>query len=106
MADAFADWYVHTATVETVGPPDEWGAQTTTTHTVQGWLEDKVQLVRNQQGEEVASTATFWCALEHRAKFEPGSPVTVNGRTARVISVLTGDSTDGDELDGIGVTLA
>ena len=106
MADSFDDWYVHTVTVETVGPPDEWGQQTTSNHTVNCWIDDIVQLVRDRDGQEVVSTATVWVALADAVHFEPGSPVTVSGRQSRVISVRTGDSTTGDELDGAAVIVA
>ena len=108
MADVFADWYVHTVDVDTIGEPDEWGAVTTVTHAdVACWIEDKVQLVRNADGEETVSTATLWLPLDKRDWFTPGSVVHLSGgRQSTVISVLAGDSTTGDELDGIGVTLA
>lgn len=106
-ADAFADWYVHTVDVDTVEPADEWGATPITSHKgIACWLEDKVQLVRDTNGEEVVSTATLWLPLDKRDWFTPGSVVHLAGRESRVISVIAGDSTTGDELDGIGVTLA
>lgn len=103
----FADWYVHTVDVDSVGAVDEWGAATTVSHAgVACWIEDKVQLVRSTDGSETVSTATLWLPLDVRDWFTPGSIVHLQGRDSTVISVLAGDSTTGDELDGIGVTLA
>lgn len=107
MSDTFADWYVHTVNVDTIGQPDEWGATPITSHKdVACWIEDKVQLVRDSDGQETVSTATLWLSLDKRGWFTPGSRVILQGRTSTVIGVVTGDSTTGDELDGIGVTLA
>jgi len=108
MADLFDDWYVHTVDVETVGAPDEWGAPTITVHkNVPCWVEDQIEMVRNQDGQEEVSTSTVFVALEDADKFKPGSLVTYNGRTpARVITVSTADSVVGDDLDGAEVRLA
>lgn len=107
MADDFTDWYVHTVDVDTPGTPDEWGATSVTTHSgVACWIEDKIQLVTSSDGSETVSTSTVWTALGNRAWFPPGASVTLQGRVSNVISVTTGDSTTGDSLDGIGVTVA
>lgn len=105
--DTFADWYVHTVDVDTIGAPDEFGATPVTSHVdVACWIEDKVQLVRGPDGAETVSTATLWLPLERRDWFTPGSVVHLAGRDSQVISVSAGDSTTGDSLDGIAVTLA
>lgn len=107
MPDEFADWYVHTVDVDTISPPDEWGATSSVTHNdVACWIEDRVQLVRNLDGEETVSTATLWLPLDKLDWFTPGSVVTVNGRRSTVIGVQAGNSTIGDSLDGIAVILA
>lgn len=105
--DAFIDWYVHTVDVDTVTGVDYTGAATVETHTgVTCWVEDKIQLVRDQGGQETVSTATLWCPLDDRGKFTPGSLVHIDGRESIVIALATGDSATGDDLDGIAVMLA
>lgn len=104
---SFDDWYVHTVDVDTPSAPDEWGATSVTTHVgVACWIEDKIQLVTSSDGVETVSTSTVWTSLANRAWFPPGAQVTLAGRVSHVISVITGDSTIGDSLDGIGVTVA
>ena len=107
MADDFADWYVHTVDVDTITGYDEWNKATIETHkNVPCWIDDKIQLVRDQEGEEVVSTATLGIALEYAAWFVPGSVVKVRDRSSRVIQVALGDSTTSDSIDGAMVTLA
>ena len=104
--DAFAGWYVQSVTVDTITGHDAWGQPTVVPHTVACWLEDKVQLVRSGTGEETVSSTTLYAALDQAAHFPAGSVVHLpSGRTAQVITCGTGDSTTGDELDGIAVTL-
>lgn len=54
--------------------------------TVQGYADDKRQLVRSSDGEQVVSSTTVYTYLNYKPLFTPNSRVTVDGNTSRVIS--------------------
>ena len=61
-------------------------------HTVTGYLDGKIDMVRNTDGEQVVSSSAFYCAVADAAKFTPDSKVTTSdGRTQQVISINTLD---------------
>jgi hypothetical protein len=53
---------------------------------------DKHQLVTNASGEEVVSNSVIYTYLADIDLYTPGSKVTVNGRTARVIAAVRRNS--------------
>lgn len=54
--------------------------------TVNGYADNKTQLVTTQDGEQVVSGTTVYTYLENKALFAPMSRVTVDGVPAKVIS--------------------
>lgn len=82
----------HTITVTPPGGEGAWGTIPGTPYDIPGvWVVEKVQLVRNRSGDQVASTAQI--AVPLNAKIEPDGTVIMlpSGRETRVISVATAD---------------
>lgn len=92
MTGGIEDFWVHTVAVETHTGAGAFGDTYDTPATVDGFLEDKVQLVRGSDGQEIVSNSTFYCAVVDGARFTPDSRVTAAGRTAYVISQNTNDA--------------
>jgi hypothetical protein len=88
--------FTMTATVEPflgAGPNgDEYGSAVT----VRGFLDDGDVLVRGSQGEQLVSTAKFYCDLSWADVFTNESRVTVNGDEDQVTKVRRRDA------DGFG----
>lgn len=82
-------WFIHTATVETRTGESAYGDLYAAAATDTGYLEGAVKLVRNQAGEEVTSSSTWYTDLANAPKYTPDSRVTTGGRTARVVGVNT-----------------
>lgn len=110
MSDLFAAWYDRTCTVHVDGGRDEWGATLPGTDVVVPCrISEEIQLVRNADGEEIASSVTIHAALNWAAIFRPDtrviywSPASDGDRTTQVIStaVNLGDP----DLEGIAVHL-
>jgi len=78
---------VHSVTVETYLGSGAYGDTYADPAPIPCFLDDGVHLTRDRAGAEVASTSTVYAAPGSRAALAPGSRVTVNGRTAFVISV-------------------
>lgn len=66
-------------------------------------LENKLQLVRSNIGEEVTSSSTVFC--DRGTTIPAGSRVTVAGRITTVISVADHDTGGRSELDHLEVFL-
>lgn len=82
-------WFIHTATVETLSGESAYGDVFATPATDEGYLEGSTKLVRDQTGQQVVSSSTWYTALENAPKYTPDSRVTAGGRVARVVGVNT-----------------
>lgn len=60
--------------------------------TVTGWLDESTHMIRDADGDEVVSSATFYTATANAASFPLGSRVTTATRTARVLTANTNTS--------------
>lgn len=92
MSGGIEDFYVHTVSVETHTGAGAFGDTYDTPNTVNGYLEGKIQLVRDTTGQQVVSASTLYCAVADGARFTPDSRVTANGRESYVISQNTNDA--------------
>ena len=98
--DDVPDWFVHTVQVETLQGAGAAGPVYSAPVAVAGFLDGKVSLVRNTDGEQVVAQSTFYCSLADGARFTPDSRVTLPaGRRCQVITVNTMDA--GGLLDGV-----
>lgn len=88
MADDITEFFVHQVTVQTMEGTGANGDVYSAGHTVQGYLDSKVQVVRAVDGEQAVSQSAFYCSVADGAKFTADSTVTLpDGRTAQVIIV-------------------
>jgi hypothetical protein len=85
-------FFVHTVTVETRTGTGAAGDVYAAPVTVAGFLEGKVQLVRDSTGQEVTANSTLYCAVADGARFTPDTKVTTGGRISRVISQNINDA--------------
>jgi hypothetical protein len=90
--DDLAFFYVHTVTVETRTGTGAAGDVYAAPVQVTGFLEGKVQLVRDSTGQEVTANSTLYCAVADGARFTPDTKVTTGGRISRVISQNINDA--------------
>lgn len=89
----FAEFMIHTVTVETHAGEDPWGnINTVLSAPIKGFLDDSRQLVRSAAGDQVVSESTFYTGKEHKALFKPESLVHLPDRVATVISTKVADS--------------
>jgi hypothetical protein len=107
--DLFDEWYSRSVTVLVPGGTDEWGATLPGTSVeVPCRISEEVQLVRNSQGEEVASSTSVHAALSWAPTFQPDYAVEYDSpaghRTTSVIS--SSMNLDDPDLEGILVRLA
>jgi len=82
-------WFIHTAVVETLTGASAYGDIYDNASTDTGYLEGSTKLVRDQTGQQVVSSSTWYTALANAPKYTPDSRVTTGGQTARVIGVNT-----------------
>lgn len=96
MAEIPLQYLVHTVDVDPYTGSGAYGdVYDPTVMGVPCFADDKRQLIRNADGQEVVSETTLYLRLAHEASFPPGSRVTVpSGRQAVVIK--TAARTDGD----------
>lgn len=80
-------FFVHTVVVETYGGSGAFGESYAAPVTVNCYADDGYHLVRNKVGEEVVSSAAVYAPLGDASLFTVDSRITVNTRTAYVISV-------------------
>ena len=82
-------WFIQTAVVETRTGESAYADLFAAPATDTGYLEGSTKLVRNQAGEQVISSSTWFTDLANAPKYTPDSKVTSGGRTARVVGVNT-----------------
>lgn len=85
-------FFVHEVSVETYEGAGAYGPAYAAPVAVACFLDDEVRLVRNVSGAEVASSATVYADLSAADLFPPETRVSVNGRTATVITAGRRDS--------------
>lgn len=93
MAEIPARYLVHTVTIEPYAGSGAYGDNYGAPVSVACMLDDKRQLVRAGDGQEVVSETTLYARLAHAADFPPGSKVTLPSRKAIVIK--TAERRDG-----------
>jgi len=81
MADELNAFWVHTVTV-TPRVQSSYGPVDGEPVTVPGFLDESTRLVRADNGEQVVSSSTWYCALTHADLFAPGTKVTTPYGTA------------------------
>lgn len=89
---SIARLFTQTASVETRLGSGTTGERFASAVSRPCFVDDAVRLVRNSQGEEVVSSSRLYGPPEDAAVYLPGSKVTVNDRTARVISTARRDN--------------
>ena len=94
----------HTISVEPYTGTGARGPQFGTAVAVECRVEEKVQLVRSDTGEEVVSSSTVFCDLATVIPAE--SRVTVNGRVTSVLTVATFNTAGRSRLEHKQVFLA
>jgi hypothetical protein len=82
-------WFIHSAVVETLTGAGAYGDVFTPPSTDSGYLEGSTKLVRDQTGQQVVSSSTWYTDLANAPKYTPDSRVTAGGRVARVVGVNT-----------------
>jgi hypothetical protein len=94
MAEIPTRYLVHQVTVEPYTGTGSYGDVYDTPRTRACLVDEKRQLVRNTDGDEVISEATLYLRRTHLQDFEPGSRVTLpTGRRSTVI--VAADRSDG-----------
>lgn len=91
MAEA-AYWWVNQVQVETFTGGDRYGPRWADSVTVDCWVEAGAKEVRATTGEVVVSTTSIYGPLDQADLFTADSKVTVNGATARVLTLDRFDS--------------
>jgi hypothetical protein len=91
MSDASL-FFVNSVSVETLTGEGAYGEDFADPVTVACFIDDSTHLVRNKDGEEVVSNTVLYADSSQSAAFAVDSRVTVNGRTARVITLNAYDS--------------
>lgn len=90
--DDLAFFYVHQVNVETFQGSGATGDTYAAPVTVTGFLEGKIQLVRDSSGQQVVAASTFHCPTADGSRFTPDSRVTAGGRISHVISQNINDA--------------
>lgn len=104
--DDLADFWVHTVTVTPyLGQGTDGADLYGTPVTVQGFLEESTRLVRAEDGQEVVSSATFYCPTSNAASFPLDAKVASSTRTSRVLTVNVNDSGSLGLPDHLAVSL-
>ena len=70
------EFFVHSVVVESFQGVGAMGDVYADPVTVPGFLEGKIQLVRDSTGQQVVSSSTFYCSAADGAQFTPDSKVT------------------------------
>lgn len=106
-ADDLADFYVHTATVQTkTGTGSRGDIFAPASAPIPCFTDDSRKLVRDKDGQQIVSESTLYTYPANATLFTPGSKVTIGtGRTAIVIRVNVNDSGDLDLPDHVAVSL-
>lgn len=86
MSEDLAEFWVHTASVETLTGTGAYGPIFAAAQSVTGFAEQGRQLVRSSDGQEVVSESTWYGPIGDAALFKAGSRVTLpDGSTPTVI---------------------
>lgn len=97
-SDEIDEFFVHEVTVEPYRGTSGKGVVLYDAATpVPGFLSRKVQFVRDQNGEQVASSASFSCAPSWLDSFPPKSRVTIAGQVEPT-TVISRAAPDGGAL--------
>ena len=83
------EFFVHSIDVESFQGTGAMGDVYAVPVTVEGFLEGKIQLVRDAAGQQVVSSSTFYCSAADGAQFTPDSRV----KAASPGTVLPGPAT-------------
>jgi hypothetical protein len=108
MGKGVAIFFTDKITVETYLGVNSLGQDVfASAQVVNGYADNKSQLVRAANGEQVISATTVYTYLDYLAIFAPLSRVTVNGVPARVMSANANGGIDRLRLpDHLSVVLA
>jgi len=82
-------WFIHAATVQTYSGAGAYGDVFAAPATDTGFLEGSTKLVRDQSGQQVVSSSTWYTDLANAPKYTPDSKFTSGGTTARVVGINT-----------------
>jgi hypothetical protein len=83
-------WLIHTVSVETFLGAGAYGDTFATPTDDVGYLEGSVKLVRDQTGQQVVSSSTWYTALANAPKYTPDSRFTdPDGKVSRVVGTNT-----------------
>lgn len=104
-ADDMADFYVHTATVETYQGSGAYGDVYAAPVVVACFAEAKRRLVRAKDGQETVSESTLYMGTVNGALCVPDSRVTVAGKVSYVITQNVNDAPGLDLPEHAAVTL-
>lgn len=104
-ADDMADFYVHTASVETFEGAGAYGDVYGAPVVVACFAEAKRRLVRAKDGEQVVSESTLYMGTADGALFVPDSRVTVGGKVSYVITQNVNDAPGLDLPEHAAITL-
>jgi hypothetical protein len=105
MTGGIEDFYVHTAQVETWQGAGAYGDVYGPPLVVSCFAEDKIQLVRAKDGQQVVSGSTLYMAAPDGDLFVPDSRVTVDGRVSYVLTQNTNDAPGLDLPEHAAITL-
>lgn len=104
--------FTQSVTVETLTGSGAYGDVYAAPTVVECFINDRAKMVRNSQGDEVVSSTTLYAPLASSpddpataGQFSPGSRVTVNGRSALVLSVARRDGNGPSRIWHTEVTL-
>lgn len=103
--DDMADFYVHTATVETYQGTGAYGDVYAAPVVVACFAEAKRRLVRAKDGQETVSESTLYMGAADGGLFVPDSRVTVGGKVSYVITQNVNDAPGLDLPDHAAITL-
>jgi len=96
------DFYVHTVTARAyLGVSGKGVVLYDTEVTIPCFLSRKVQFVRNQDGEQVASSASVSCAPSWLNSLPPKSQVTIPGQTEPTTVISRAAPDGGDFITGM-----
>lgn len=90
--DELADWWVHTIEATPVTGQGAYGSTYGDPVQLTGFLDDTRKQVRNADGDEVVSEATFHTDLGNAEHLAPGTAVDLGYRTAEVITLARRDA--------------
>lgn len=105
-AAEIAEFFVHTARVQTRGADTAWGTERADPVEIECFIDWGETLVKDGAGNEVVAQAVLTTHPEHTPLFRPGSLVEAMGRTAHVITASPAESHGLDLPDHVEVVLS